>query len=79
MADVSKVTHSHQDAVVGAQLQCAAVHLALHDQVECTAECCSFRQLSELSHRGKVILFSVGFVETAGQGRIYQSANFLGQ
>ena len=33
VADVSKITHSHQDAIIGAQLECAAVHTALHQKV----------------------------------------------
>ena len=33
VADISKITHSHQDAIIGAQLQCAAVHTALHQKV----------------------------------------------
>ncbi len=30
--ECTKITHSHQDAINGAKLQCAAVHLALHHQ-----------------------------------------------
>ena len=32
--DCSKITHTHHDAMNGAKLQCAAVHLALHHQGE---------------------------------------------
>ncbi len=33
VADMSKITHSHHDAILGAQLETAAVYTALHQQV----------------------------------------------
>ncbi len=35
VADMSRITHSHPDAILGAQLECAAVHAALHLKVSC--------------------------------------------
>ena len=35
VSEISKITHSHQDAIIGAQLECAAVHTALHQKVRC--------------------------------------------